>query len=733
MTSCPKTTLVSFDDLLNVMNYTATVWFQGLQNFTRMFNGMLSPVLYIIIGAMVERPDFELSSVRSQMLGIKLNTGYVSDYKKNSAALMTLGTQDFAPGDPTLYLPSFPPSRESAVASKLASKKQPVDFASEVKAQIELVKNKAQHILDIIKILPDIRPATIQTKDGEDEFKKQLIDFGLLAIKGDWLKRKFDDSYEALSSVFPDDKKDEIIDLGHGTTIRKMKLYCLCNDDTFLELPDLNCLDPTTEFLKTLPSKFNETRIDYDDPASREVNVIVDTLAQQYCMKFSYLKTPDLEVKKIYVMMQLSSTIVYTVATPNKILYAIDMQKTPIACLPEYKLNETLDPQAGGAKGAKGKKGKSGKPPPPPPAPAPSGAAAAPSGAAAGPSGVGKLAPPHTKPEVKKEEAEAERRERAATQAEHKRQTAFVDERQKKLLNLKAVMSTDRTIFSTAKRVASWGGFFAGKMMEYLFGQYFQLPTLFKQYAPSLQVCHAYCTTALMYNYNTSRPCVFFNTTPPLGKTYSFANLFATKLNNEGFIAPPAVPGAQPGGTPLEILAYVKERLNQHTAKIKQIGEIVTAPFLNYTSLDDSSTVTGNSSVSPESSTSVSSSASSVNSYFSLRNLMGRDISSQGDEYLWEPSGRRSEDDSMSPPQSRSRSLSPVGIGGSLITNKSIKKGITKRKNRKTTRKTTRKNGKVTRMFKKRKTYRRKANGRKLKGNNHKNNKTMRRYRRVRK
>jgi hypothetical protein len=50
---------------------------------------------------------------------------------------------------------------------------------------------------------------------------------------------------------------------------------------------------------------------------------------------------------------------------------------------------------------------------------------------------------------------------------------------------------------------------------------------------------------------------------------------------------------------------------------------------------------------------------------------------------------------------------------------------------------TTRKNLKFKRVIKKHttkyKTYKRKAKGRKLRGNNHKNNKTMRRYRRVRK
>ena len=788
MTSCPKTTLVSLDDLLNVMNYTATFWVQGLQNFTKMFNGMLSPVLYIIIGAMVERPDFELSSVRSQMLGIKLDTGDVLDYKKNSAALMTLGTQDFAPGDPTLYLPSFPPSRESAVASKLASKKQPVDFMSEekfkieVKAQIELVEDNVNKILpNVISTFRSFIPTV--TKDESDIIKKQLIDFALLAIKADWLKRKFDDSYEAVSSVFPDEANETIQvpgelpgELPGGTTIKKMKLYCLCKDDTFLELEDLNCLDPNTEFLKILPSKFNETRPDYDVDHNNAVNVVVDTLAQQYCMKFSYLKKASREkvkdveevkdvedvkdvkdveeVKEMYVVIQLSSTIVYTVVSPNKILYAIDMQKTPTACLPQYRLNETpietasnymriIRDQAGGAKG-----NDSGEP----------GAKKGAKNLSQPLKSTGDKARKQAEEAAKlRQQAAAEPRKQAAAEAEHERQTAFVDENKKILLNLEAVLSTDRTIFSTAKRVASWGGFFAGKMMEYLFGRYFQLPTLFKLFAPQLQVCHAYYTTALIYNYNTSRPCVFFNVEPP-GKSYSFATLFARKLSTEGFIAPPAAPAA-PGDPPQDTQTYVSRRLQEHTAAIKLIGQNVTAPFLNYTSVDDRSSV--GSSTSPSTSPSPSPSTPSAKSraqkaqeareeefYTQLRR--GDSLPSSDSAPSYDPSSQDSSQDSspnllQNRVRSRSSSREPNPLyknppnivyrngGGSLITNKSTNRCKTKRKNRKTTRK----NGKVNRMVKKHttkyKTYKRKANGRKLKGNNRKNNKTTRRYRRVRK
>lgn len=760
-TSCPKTTLVSFDDLLNVMNYTATVWFQGFQNFTRILGGILSPVLYVIIGAMVERPDFELSSIRDQMLGItgsaRIPTPLTArDYKKHSAALMTLGTEEFRPAEPTLYLPASPPARAAAIQSSVA-RPQPYDFVAEIQAQILRVTRKVDEEV-LPGILPGIPPNIAPIPDTD--IRKHLIDFGLLAIKADWLKRKFDDSYEARDSVFPDsvdDTIDQDDELDGDAKIKKMEVYCLCNDDTFLKLPkNVCCLDPNTPFLQTLPSKFNETRIDHDYPANGEVKVVVDTLAQQYCMKFSYVKTPENQVKEMYVMIQLSSTIVYTLVTPtspfNKILYAIDNQKTPIACLPEYRLNETpptkggeymriIQTQAGGG----GSKYAT--------TPREIRNAAAKARAAQAAPNAGVVKP---KADSKKEDAIAAAEQKR--QAEQKAKE--VDAAQKKILDdLQAVLSTDRTMLSTPKRVSSWGAFFAGKMMEYLFGQYFQLPTLFTLYARWLQVCHAYYTTALIYNYNTSRPCVFFNTTPPAGKSYSFATLFAAKLTSEGFVAPPAAPGAPPGVTPPEIRTYVTRRLIEHTAAIKQIGENVTAPFLDYNSVDDRSTVTGNSSVSPESSTSPSTSVShdsSTQSYFSDRPMSraqkDREKNFDTERLLLYPLPSQDSSDSYVPSsqeestdnRERSRSSSPnpldgnlsridYGAGGSLITNKSTNRCKTKRKNRKTTRK----NRKVNRMVKKHttkyKTYKRKANGRKLKGNNNKNNKTMRRYRRVRK
>lgn len=807
-TSCPKTTLVSFGDLLNVMNYTATVWFQGLQNFTRMFNGMLSPVLYIVIGATVEKPDFELSSIRDEMLGLRAATPLSiakNHFNNCSSMLMTLGTEGFRNVDPLPLLPGLNPSaRQSAVAASKNVMVFPGQYQvsqSKLSIVVESINRQKEFVKENIvdKILGKQIPLTLQpmldkfntvdkfnTQPTNRYFIDELIDFGLLSIKRKWLYLMFNNAYKAQTSVFPDEIEPNTV-----------RLYGLCGNNKFLLLPDLNCLDPDDERLQTLPSMFNETRMDYDDHASGEVNVVVSTLAQQYCMEFPYDEQTTLETstpRRMCVMFQLSSTIVYTVASAaapyNKIVYAINMQKTPTACLPEYKIPTTTREElqsfaeqarlAGQGGGGKGKTDKQLKAEILKLKKAEEAAAARQRATAAtaatvtvtlgkekvhSKAGTGKgkgkpvqvpSKPVTTKPsqlpvdidddgddemervtarqpngdddgdgegmtgEVKftKQEHE-ERNQLEAVKLEAARGENFLFEK------IHNVLLTDNTICSTPKRVSSWGAFFAGKMMEYLFGPYFQLPTLFKRFAPWLQVCHAYFTTALIYNYNRARPYVFFNTAPG-GTSYSFAALFIKHFQETGFtFVPPTPPGAAVPPTPLD---YVRQRLNEHTAAIREIS-FFTAPFMN----DISETELDSSPSSSVSSWSESVSSSVGHEYVQLFGpITTPTTSSDSSGRSYKPSGSsQGSSQGSSPGLSQRSSLSPGG--GSLITNKSTNRCKTKRKNRKTTRK----NRKVNRMVKKHntkyKTYKRKANGRKLKGNNHKNNKTMRRYRRVRK
>ena len=247
-TSCPKTTLVSFGDLLNVMNYTATVWFQGLQNFTRMFNGMLSPVLYIVIGATVEKPDFELSSIRDEMLGLRAATPLSiakNHFNNCSSMLMTLGTEGFRNVDPLPPLPGLDPSaRQSAVAASKNVMVFPGQYQvsrSKLSIVVESINRQKEFVKENIvdEILKKQIPQTLQpmldkfnnvdkfnTQPTNRYFLDELIDFGLLSIKRKWLYLMFNNAYKARTSVFPDE-------IEPNTVIR---LYGLCGNNKFLPL-----------------------------------------------------------------------------------------------------------------------------------------------------------------------------------------------------------------------------------------------------------------------------------------------------------------------------------------------------------------------------------------------------------------------------------------------------------------------------------------------------------------
>lgn len=537
-------------------------------------------------------------------------------------------------------------------------------------------------------------------------------------------------------------------------------------------------------------------------PNLQEVNVTVLTLAQQYCMEFRYIKLSpgqqlaNNKIKTMCILFQVSSTIVYKIpgVAPDghKILYAIDMQKTPIACIPDYTIDTTTVLEVQTYTGVPPSQTVTDR--------ALSGAfevahyynniADAQGAAQAGGGKLGKKQA-STASDKARGKAESERivaaltteAEAAAAQAEAealalKADTAIMGVQ----VNLRSVLTSKRTIFLTHKRVASWGAFLAGKMMEYLFSQYFQLPTLFKQFAHYLQVCHTYYTTALIYNYSTARPYVFFNI--PAG--YTFTNLFVNHFTVSGLnFTPPAVQVERPQ-------AYILRRLTEHTAGIKEIARLVTAPFM------DEGDGPGRPGDGPGSPSSVSSTSSSMSSENITLFLLGCPFEpSQSEDGSFRPpassesfsqsiestSSQLSEwSESVSrSPLSRSLSLSPPrgeqppGASGALMGsvkttfvapspfnssefgftstsvpppkgmeegsggNFTLKNHIKKyRPNIKSNnRKTTRKNGKFKRMIKKHttkyKTYKRKANGRKLRGNKHKNNKTMRRYRCVRK
>ena len=284
------------------------------------------------------------------------------------------------------------------------------------------------------------------------------------------------------------------------------------------------------------------------------------------------------------------------------------------------------------------------------------------------------------------------------------------------LNNLRLILESKRTLFLTPKRVASWGFFLAGKMMDYLFGPYFQLPTVFKRFERYLQVCHAYYTTALIYNYNTARPYCFFRIPPG----FTFTPLFNVHFNPPGF--PPVI-------DPL----YIAHRLHENTESIKEIAGILTAPFMNEPITDRSSdgSIDRSSDGSSDGSTDRSSDGSVARL---LTGSMPSDTPS--DQTFLPDTGMSSSRSSSRSSGSSTRDSAGMG-GGSLSINPYIKKYTVTRKNIKinpSRRGTIRLKRMIKNKVTKNKTYKRKVNNQThLTSTKPKNIKTMRRYRRVRK
>ena len=96
--SCPM-----FKLFLSANSYKNTFWCQGFQNYTKMLSDtsnreILSPVLHIVIGALLRNADMALSTLRN----IILNIGIMSDartisqrYNEATKAFMTVGTEKF--------------------------------------------------------------------------------------------------------------------------------------------------------------------------------------------------------------------------------------------------------------------------------------------------------------------------------------------------------------------------------------------------------------------------------------------------------------------------------------------------------------------------------------------------------------------------------------------------------------------------------------------------------------
>jgi hypothetical protein len=164
---------------------------------------------------------------------------------------------------------------------------------------------------------------------------------------------------------------------------------------------------------------------------------------------------------------------------------------------------------------------------------------------------------------------------------------------------------SEYTSCATHRRVASYGGFFAGKMMEYFFSTHMQLPSFFKYFESYLKICVQYNTTALIYDadvppYNLielQRP----GAPPPSFKLPFFQYFQKMKISFGVGLSPDDVQNAR----------YIETTLQQKTADIKAISKFLTKDFMEDTDeLDTVSVVSDGSTLSAASSSTNSSDAS---------------------------------------------------------------------------------------------------------------------------
>jgi hypothetical protein len=114
-TCCMVQPCSSFDRFLDINNYKNTFWCQGFENYTEILSRglsreILSPVLYVLIGALLQDSDMTLLTLRNNILNTNYNPAESARYQNIATnAFMTLGTREYDLDPATsLYLPGVP-------------------------------------------------------------------------------------------------------------------------------------------------------------------------------------------------------------------------------------------------------------------------------------------------------------------------------------------------------------------------------------------------------------------------------------------------------------------------------------------------------------------------------------------------------------------------------------------------------------------------------------------------
>ena len=133
---------------------------------------------------------------------------------------------------------------------------------------------------------------------------------------------------------------------------------------------------------------------------------------------------------------------------------------------------------------------------------------------------------------------------------------------------------SEYTSCATHRRVASYGGFFAGKMMEYFFSTHMQLPSFFKYFESYLKICVQYNTTALIYDADVP-PYNLIELQRPGAPPPSFKLPFFQYFQKMKIVL---VPGSAADGS--GNARYIETILQQKTADIKAISKFLTNDFM---------------------------------------------------------------------------------------------------------------------------------------------------------
>ena len=472
-----KSPPASMSALLNPFFYNNTFWVQGACNYT-LPCGILSPVLFTVMGSSLLYPDYELSRMRTEIMNTLQGYKDANFVSMTSMELFTSQDTDF-----NVYLPtkttrtSFSNARNAIFKEMYEnmakyetidvgltedpdyvpiSEFSPINLPEDQKDPSKITATKIcewylnqgtpsdlfgdnsrllfSQLDGIFKKYPSLQPrlnTILMRPSTRNTFETNLAVIGDFSNKRNFLYSMFDNAYNICNGLLNCDESD-------------LSLYYLKNINEWSKLPSLDVMNPNlyasidastrADAPYIFESKFSEIK--------NSLPVTVHTLAHIYALQIPYTEvletavSPDPDVphtvnpKSMYMIFQISSTIVYDNA--GFIRYAIDMQKTPIACLPDLDV--------------------------------------------AGSTGTDML------------------------------ESIF-------------------TSLGTFKRYSAWGAFFASKMMEYL-GNYNQLPLIFAEFPEILQVCETYTTTAPFFNYNDIKPYSFIIIDPE----FSFSEIFQAKI-----------------------------------------------------------------------------------------------------------------------------------------------------------------------------------------------------------